>query len=378
VGARAASMAATYKPKRPDTLGLRNRRGPWPGAVPWADVYGNGNGHEGQPIGTKCLACGQRHHRGFNWMSWETFCAEYTSNKAFKAAVHNSDNQGHVGSLFGTVNTDLSTRIEISRSVTILSESELCKALGKPRLPKHMRSVPTLTIPKVHDGTLDASAMRADTETVFCFTDPQQPYRKASLVVSMAASAHTCVLKDVQAEGQRSAVLTKSFREVAGGANVATMLMGQATKRLVPLDSFVDQKTACGRSGNTAITKRPSRVGAGGVDGDSDAAASVASEGHDKVADSESESSSSAVVSAPRSGNSTDSESNERGSCSRPPIARARGSSAAATSATAASSEAGRVLSRAHSVVGTKSEMYDAIDDDDEKFLEGATRLVPP
>ena len=110
-------------------------------------------------------------------MDWVYFATH--SDEELKASVAEAQEAlqtGVVQCLPSSVSDTSSFDVEVRTNVVILTEAELARETSKPKLPKYMKSVPTLTLRK------PTANGQVEEETVYAFCDPSQPFRTASLV----------------------------------------------------------------------------------------------------------------------------------------------------------------------------------------------------
>ena len=136
------------------------------------------------------------------------------------------------------VEEETSRHLEIRQSAQILNEDELRKALGMKRLPAHMKSIPSLTIERER-GKGDAA--EGGSEVVYCFSDPAQPYRTATLVTKQGyACKKNHINKHLWAD-QGNEMLSAFLQRQAESTGEGVLRVTEAVK-LQSLESFVAEK----------------------------------------------------------------------------------------------------------------------------------------
>eukprot|EP00959_Pyramimonas_sp_CCMP1952_P393587 8246925-Pyramimonas_sp.AAC.1 len=85
------------------------------------------------------------------------------------------------------------------------------------RLPKHIKSITTVKMPKqsmMIPSSSAGSASRADYDELFCFRDPSRPFREGNLVQTIGVSIEQSALAEQFWGGQACKMAEKTSREL--------------------------------------------------------------------------------------------------------------------------------------------------------------------
>jgi hypothetical protein len=205
-----------------------------------------------QAVGPSCHDCGSLHAEGFSHLEFEEFCekgeAELKSAVEQASKVLGGDKPAFPASSVASFSRAF---LELRNPVQVLNSKELKKALNVTRLPKHMRSIPKIKVPKKSMVKKGAKQKRASGkandeedsdagfETLFCFADPQQPYRTGSLVQVFGAGSTSDQMPKQLWDGQAAAVLQQVVAQQAADMRTEVIMDG---RQLQTLDEFLDQK----------------------------------------------------------------------------------------------------------------------------------------
>ena len=206
-------------------------------------------GSERLPVGNKCADCAEVWVEAFSWMSWEDFCARLNGDAGFKSLV-----QGAMETKNGrgpVIPHEAASRIygqylEIRQGVEVLNEAELKKVLNERRLPKYMKSAaPTIQAPcppaRLEDiGGGDGTA---EQEKLFCFRDPRQPHRTATLVTQVGWRSARQEMRTALWSNQGTAVVNANMLKQGQDSNWQVLDSRHDGQRMVALDDFVAERT---------------------------------------------------------------------------------------------------------------------------------------
>lgn len=216
-------------------------------------------------MGPACFECGTIHEEFFNHLGWEAFCEACQGpllTSFEEAKLVNAGAEPTCTDI--SVNSACEVFVEVRSPVQILNEQELKKALGVTRLPQHLKSVPTLNLPKAAPG--ESQDDTTEDEKVYCFLDPQQSYRTACITQRFGCTMTTSRLPRQMWEGQASAQL--STLVAADEEKYQTDMVLGKKKDLKLLSDFVDERVnkSKKKGGAAAEADVPcERSGLGGV-----------------------------------------------------------------------------------------------------------------
>ena len=134
-------------------------------------------------------------------------------------------------------------RLEIRSTASCLNEAELCSALSSSRLPKHMKSIPKINIPKPPSATTDIAAAdsgKSEVEELYLF-DAGLP-RTVSVVTTFGIDTSQVVLGAPVWQGQCEATMWSQLLQQAEQTNQKVLGVSGRVK-FVPLSAFLQSKT---------------------------------------------------------------------------------------------------------------------------------------
>eukprot|EP00971_Amphidinium_carterae_P352906 6492769-Amphidinium_carterae.4 len=134
----------------------------------------------------KCEECYTLHEQAFFWLDWQALCARHHKDKAFAGIVGDARQakagHRHKPAVDEEVVAATKVELELERSFICLSDREMRRDASVSRIPKGaLKSVPQIEVPGEGGG---------ERETVYCFKEPSEPYRKLHVKVNIA-SQHT-------------------------------------------------------------------------------------------------------------------------------------------------------------------------------------------
>ena len=211
----------------------------------------------------------------------------------------------------------LSQRLELRQSCVVVNEAELKNLLGFQKLPKHMKSVPTISIARPPANVCDIAAAdtgKQDRETLYCF-DAGGP-RTASMVTTVGVDANEVVLDSPLWGGHAHATMWAHALKRAEDYN-SKVFSVSGRVALCTLESFVQSKLQgratlkARKSEELDIDNKKRRVGAASVgaedddddhaeSGESSSRKSASSDSSDDVACSGDDATSSEAADAPK------------------------------------------------------------------------------
>ena len=180
------------------------------------------------------------HRDGFSHMPWTVF-AEKAQNELKTAAEETSAAQRGKGPELPETHVDDTHEvfIEVRNPVQILNQEELIKACGKTRLPSHLKSIPTLTVPKFDDAS-PCGVVPNEFEKVWCFQDPSNPYRSASIVHRFGVGLTKSHLSTQMWTGHAQSRFFAAVEEQANKFSADAIL--EAKTSLALLDEFLEER----------------------------------------------------------------------------------------------------------------------------------------
>ena len=226
-------------------------------------------GSERLPVGNKCADCAEVWVEAFSWMSWEGFCARLNADAGFKSLV-----QGAMETKNGrgpVIPHEAASRIygqylEIRQGVEVLNEAELKKVLNRKTLPKYMKSAaPTIQAPcppaRLEDiGGGDGTA---EQEKLFCFRDPRQPHRTATLVTQVGWRSAKQEMRTALWSDQGTAVVNANMLKQGQDSNWQVLDSRHDGQQMVALDDFVAERTRTVPEQQLAGTRKRGRAALG-------------------------------------------------------------------------------------------------------------------
>ncbi|CAK0808690.1 unnamed protein product, partial [Prorocentrum cordatum] len=115
------------------------------------------------------------------------------------------------------VHKTASTTLELKTPVVVLTAKDLMREMEWQRLPKHIKSITTVKMPKqsmMIPSSSAGSASRADYDELFCFRDPSRPFREGNLVQTIGVSIEQSALAEQFWGGQACKMAEKTSREL--------------------------------------------------------------------------------------------------------------------------------------------------------------------
>ena len=194
------------------------------------------------PEEAKCDDCGHVHSQGFSWMTWIEFCKRYWNDGSFqKAVAEGVQNKNAGGGNFPeqSVGKVFMQFLEIRQPARMLNFGDLSKAWRTNRLPKHMKSVPRITIPNTPQSGEEISINTKDRrQELFAFQDPSSSHRVAELV-TMHGWEHKVEQMPTQLwEKQGEAMVHAKYMRQMKDTNTKVLHAGEKCP-LTSLDGFI-------------------------------------------------------------------------------------------------------------------------------------------
>ena len=206
------------------------------------------NGPIEVPEGDKCKVHGEVFEKVFEpIMPWETMCELVKSSDKFATVVDEAiqklkNPEGPPGFKHTTVASTQACFVELRQTCQAVSHDELRKALGVTKLPANMKSVPKVLLPRSLSAKEDFEAFEEGTlETRYCFADPKAPRPTVSLITIVGASSKTDEMAQQCFDSQPSMLMKALARGSCDGT--VHEVMGNRFKELLPLETFVAQRT---------------------------------------------------------------------------------------------------------------------------------------
>ncbi|CAK0844862.1 unnamed protein product, partial [Prorocentrum cordatum] len=115
------------------------------------------------------------------------------------------------------VHKTASTTLELKTPVVVLTAKDLMREMEWQRLPKHIKSITTVKMPKqsmMIPSSSAGSASRADYDELFCFRDPSRPFREGNLVQTIGVSIEQSALAEQFWGGQACKMAEETSREL--------------------------------------------------------------------------------------------------------------------------------------------------------------------
>lgn len=225
-------------------------------------------------VGNRCFDCGDLHSRAFGHLSWEGFC-EHGDDELVVENVKQAEESknGHPKSFpTSAVMFGHGIALELRSSALVLNEAELKKKLGLSRLPKNLKSIPTVSLPKVAGDELKQAQGRIEYETFYCFKDPSMPFRTASVIQAIGAQMQEPKLNEQLWERQAESVMQQSATSTLTTTEGNKII--ESHRHLLDLDDFVTQRSA----------NKPNKKKKGGQMSDAGKAAAHAARGGTETA----------------------------------------------------------------------------------------------
>ena len=196
-------------------------------------------------LGDACGDCWDIFSNGFSWISWEEFISRHRDHAGFRSLVKDaaSARRGKAIVCAGSVMKTTGQRLEIRSTASCLNEAELCSALSSSRLPKHMKSIPKISIPKPPSATTDIAAAdsgKSEVEELYLF-DAGLP-RTVSVVTTFGIDTSQVVLGAPVWQGQCEATMWSQLLQQAEQTNQKVLGVSGRVK-FVPLSAFLQSKT---------------------------------------------------------------------------------------------------------------------------------------
>ena len=246
------------------------------------------------PTGDKCAQCGDLHARGFSHMSWESFC-DLCSEAEFSTCVEEASETQHGKKrefATATVTRGEGVFLEVSSTALVLNERELRTVMKVHRLPKAMKSIPTVKLLSHSSKPGERASGKRKLEELYCFQDPKNPYRTARVVQRIAMSTEEPIMKERLWESQPQAVMSQCVEEQFAETQCEKII--KQHKHLKSLQGWIRERTA--RKSTKADKPRAPREGGGSDDesegkesGDSDGSSSKGSTRASNAASSDDE-----------------------------------------------------------------------------------------
>lgn len=227
----AAKVGAVVKCRRCNCLSSQRR---WYETVQTVDKKGV---TREQASGTACFECGALHAEGFNHLTWKDFCDQAQSSlreAAEEASVVKSGGQPTFER--SEVASVREIFLELRTPVQVLDAAQVRGVLGRSRLPAHLKSVPTLQTP-TSAGSSDSGSNGV--ERVYCFADPKEPYRTATLVERIGATTTRPEMRTQLWQGQADAMLRVVASKQSEEHHTSSIIKA---KRLPTLKAFLSDK----------------------------------------------------------------------------------------------------------------------------------------
>jgi hypothetical protein len=191
------------------------------------------------PVGSACRDCGSVHRTGFDWLPWPEFCERYKATEGFKDVVLGAIRALHGDAQFPPqqVKRKIGSFLEVRQPAIVLTERQLCKALCTSKLPKHMKSIPQLRVPRVASCTADIDGDMVE-EEVFAFKDPSRPYRCVDMVTVLGFE-HTKDQMERQVWEQQGQALVQGRMHAESVRSNACALEAGSKMKLKLLEDFL-------------------------------------------------------------------------------------------------------------------------------------------
>ena len=103
-----------------------------------------------RPTGSACFDCGDLHHEGFGRLTFAEFAVKCDTDKDLQNAVMQAESskRGAPQSWVAGECFDWESEVvDVRQSCQILNEEELRKAMKVAKLPKNMKSIPSMKVP---------------------------------------------------------------------------------------------------------------------------------------------------------------------------------------------------------------------------------------
>ena len=195
-----------------------------------------------QAADDKCEECYQLWRGSFSHMLWPEVTAKHTSDREFQQLIQEArevrfgdrDRPEKVE----TVVKKQTVGLRIIRTFVCLSEKEMRRASNLSRIPKMpLKHIPTIEAPSECGGP---------PETLFCFQDPAQPYRRAEVVVHSGVESCQDVLPfdSFAWEGQGKAYWKKEVKETGDASGLINLVNKEVY--LPEWESFMHEKLVHG------------------------------------------------------------------------------------------------------------------------------------
>lgn len=195
-------------------------------------------------VGPKCFDCGDLHSRAFGHLKWEAWC-QHSSDAVVSENIKEAEDS-KVGQPkafpMSSVLVGHGVALEVRSSALVLNEAELKKKLGVSRLPKNMKSIPTVLLPIAVDDDLRHARGQVEYETCYCFKDPSQPFRTAAVVQTLGARSEEPQLVEQLWARQGMSVMQQAASATLAKTEGSKII--SAHKNLLDLGEFVEQRTS--------------------------------------------------------------------------------------------------------------------------------------
>ena len=128
-------------------------------------------------------------------------------------------------------------RLEIRQQALVVNEREIKHATSVAHMPKHMRSVSTINVPKT-PSTKDDVVPADDTERLFVFADPSAPSMTATLISSLGFDCYDAVMERCFLKGQGRATVDAGIVAQSAATGQHILDVNQRMK-FVTLQNFI-------------------------------------------------------------------------------------------------------------------------------------------
>lgn len=233
--------------------------------------------------GPSCRDCGDLHRIAFSHLTFKDFAQACFNDPGMKANAETAESvrRGRPPDWLTAVLTKYTREfVELSTGVILVSEAELTRKLQLAKLPKHMKSIPSIQAPLPLAVCKERNLPAGTCETAYCFSDSQRPHRVARLVVQTGFELKSNIVQQEMYEGHSQHIMGKSVADQHATMNLENLR--SQYKKVVALDEFVEERMQKRKAAADAKAPQSKRAKVGESDDEED-------EGDDDESDNASE-----------------------------------------------------------------------------------------
>eukprot|EP00971_Amphidinium_carterae_P333199 6467795-Amphidinium_carterae.2 len=225
---------------------------------PWALYKTSGGTSSAQgsadtPVEDKCEECFNLHLQAFFWIDWTTLCTRVRNDKTFSSVVSEAREakagRGARPAVEEEVIAATKIELELERSFICMNEKEMRRDAAVSRIPKMaIKNVPQLEVPAEGGG---------ETETVYCFKNPDDYYRKLHVKVNIGCQHLKTPMpaKNFVYQDQGGDIHTWLLEATSAGNGVANLLEKEV--HLVSWEDFKAKRLSRGAGDDIAEECEP-------------------------------------------------------------------------------------------------------------------------